>query len=91
MPDQEGMQVNTRMAHLKKDANDELRKLSYHSRLETAEEFRDAVEGVSLKHVMNIITAAMPGTCISITGPRGIGKSTFVGRMCHCWALGLSN
>ena len=76
------------MVQLKKDASDELRMLDYCTRLETAEEFQDEVECVSLKQVMNTITAAMPGTCISIVGPRGIGKTTFIRRMCHCWALG---
>ena len=82
------LQVDTQMVQLKKDASDELRKLDYCTRLETAEEFRDEVESVSLKQVMNTVTAAMPGTCISIAGPRGIGKTTFIRRMCRFWALG---
>ena len=82
------LQVDTRMVRLKENASDELRMLDYCTRLETAEEFRDEVESVSPKQVMNTITAAMPGTCISIAGPRGIGKTTFIRRMCHCWALG---
>ena len=88
MLDEDMLQVDTQMIQLKKDASDELRKLDYCTRLETAEEFRDEVESVSLKQVMNTITAAMPGACISIAGPRGIGKTTFIRRMCHCWALG---
>ena len=76
------------MVQLKEGASHELRKVDYCTRLETAEEFKDEVESVSLKQVMNTITAAMPGTCISIAGPHGIGKTTFVRRMCHYWALG---
>ena len=87
MSDEDMLQVDTQMVQLKENASDELRKLHYCTRLETAEEFRDEVEIVSLKQVMNTITAAMPGTCISITGPCGIGKTTFIRRMCHCWAL----
>ena len=60
--DQDAMQVDTRMVQLKEDASDELRELDYYTRLETAEEFKDEVESVSLKQVMRIITAAMPGT-----------------------------
>ena len=88
MSDEDTLQVDTQMVQLKEDASDELRELDYSTRLETAEEFRDEVESVSLKEVMNTITAAMPGACISIAGPRGIGKTTFIRRMCHCWALG---
>ena len=88
MSDKDGMQVDTRMVQLKGDASDELRELNYYTSLETVEEFGDEIESVSLKQVMNIISAAMPGTCISIAGPRGIGKTTFIRRMCHCWALG---
>ena len=82
------LQVDTQIVQLKKDASTELTKLDYCTRLETVEEFRDEVENVSLKQAMNTITAAMPGTCISIVGPRGIGKTTFIRRMCLCWALG---
>ena len=88
MSDEDTLQVDTQMVQLKEDASDELRRLDYCTRLETAEEFRDEVESVSLKQVMNTITAAMPGTCISLAGPCGIGKTTFIRRMCHCWALG---
>ena len=88
MSDEDMLQVDTRMVQLKENASDELRKLDYLTRLETAEEFKDEVESVSPKQVMNTITAAMPGTCISIAGPRGIGKTTFIRRMCHFWALG---
>ena len=88
MSDEDMLQVDTQMVQLKEGASDELRKLDYCTRLETAEEFRDEIESVSLKQVMNTITAAMPGTCISIAGPRGIGKTTFIRRMCHCWSLG---
>ena len=88
MSDEDTLQVDTQMVQLKEDASNELRMLDYCARLETAEEFRDEVESVSLKQVMNTITAAMPGACISIAGPRGIGKTTFIRRMCHCWALG---
>ena len=88
MSGEDMLQVDTQMVQLKENASDELRKLDYCTRLETAEEFKDEVESVSLKQVMNTITAAMPGTCISIAGPRGIGKTTFIRRMCHCWALG---
>ena len=86
--DQDELQVDTQMVQLKEDASDELRELDYYARLETVEEFRDEVESVSLKQVMSIITAAKPGTCISVTGPRGIGKTTFIRRVCYCWALG---
>ena len=88
MSDEDTLQVDTQMVQLKKNASDELRKLDYCTRLETAEEFGDDVESVSLKQVINSITAAIPGTCISIAGPRGIGKTTFIRRMCLCWALG---
>ena len=88
MSDEDTLQVDTRMVQLKEDASDELRELDYCTRLETAEEFKDEVESVSLKQVTNAITAAMPGACISIAGPRGIGKTIFIRRMCHCWALG---
>ena len=88
MSDQDGVQVDTRMVQLKKNASYELRELDYCTRLETAEEFKDEVKSVSQKQVMNTITAAKPGTCISIAGPRGIGKTIFIRRMCHCWALG---
>ena len=88
MSDEDTLQVDTQMVQLKEDASDELRKLDYCTRLETAEEFRDEVKSVSPKQVTNAITAAKPGACISIAGPRGIGKTTFIRRMCHCWALG---
>ena len=88
MSDEDTLQVDTRMVRLKENASGELRMLDYCTRLETAEEFRDEVESVSPKQVMNTITAAMPGACISIVGPRGIGKTTFIRRMCHYWALG---
>ena len=87
MSGEDMLHVDTQMVRLKENASDELRKLDYCTRLETVEEFRDE-ESVSLKQVMNTITAAMPGTCISIAGPHGIGKTTFIRRMCHCWALG---
>ena len=88
MSGEDMLQVDTQMVQLKMDTSDELRRLDYCTRLETAEEFREEVESVSLKQVINTITAAMPGTCISIAGPRGIGKTTFIRRMCNCWALG---
>ena len=52
------------------------------------EEFKDSVNNVSPKQVINVINTAKPGSCISITGPRGIGKTAFIRRMCNCWALG---
>ena len=76
------------MVQLKEDASDELRELDYYTRLETVEDFRDEIESVSPKQVMNTITAAKPGTCISVTGPRGIGKTTFIRRVCYSWGLG---
>ena len=62
--------------------------MDYSSQIDTVEEFQDEVHHVSPKEVSNVIHIARPGTCISITGPRGIGKTTFIQRMCHCWALG---
>ena len=76
------------MVQVKNDASNALKELDYSTRLDTAEEFQDEVYQVSPKQVTNVINTARPGTCISITGPRGIGKTTFIQRMCHCWALG---
>ena len=83
-----GFQVDTRLVQLKENISDALKELDYSHRLETAEEFIDKVEPVSSKQAISTIAAAAPGTCIALTGPRGIGKSTFIRRMCHCWALG---
>ena len=76
------------MVQVKNDASNALKELDYSTRLDTAEEFQDEVYQVSPKQVTNVINTALPGICISITGPRGIGKTTFIQRMCHCWALG---
>ena len=72
------------------NAKSHLRKLDYTHRLETVEEFRNDIEILSSKKVINLITSSNPGSLICITGPRGIGKSTFVGNICYCWAQGLT-
>ena len=88
MSENNRMQVDARLVQLKTNSSDYLKELDYSTRLDTVEEFGDDVENISPKEVMNIIAAAKPGTCISITGPRGIGKTTFITRMCNFWALG---
>ena len=88
MSERSRMQVDARLVQLKPNTSDTLKALNYSTRLETVEEFRDDIENISPKEVMNIIAVAKPGTCISITGPRGIGKTTFITKMCHTWALG---
>ena len=80
--------VDTRFIKLKKGASKALKEFDYTTKLQTVEEFRDEVQTVSPKQVVNLISLAPPGTLISITGPRGIGKSVFISRMCHYWALG---
>ena len=62
--------------------------MDFSARIDTGEEFQGEIYHVSPKQVTNVINTAEPRTCISITGPRGIGKTTFIQRMCHCWALG---
>ena len=52
------------------------------------EEFEDEVENISPYKAIDLISSVEPGTCVSVSGPRGIGKSTFIRRMCHCWATG---
>ena len=88
MQNQPEKQLDTRMVQLKKDASDQLKELDYSTRLETAEDFTDEVEVVSPKQVINLVNSAKPGSGISITGPRGIGKSVFIQRMSYLWALG---
>ena len=83
-----GLLADSRVVQIKNDTSNTLKELDYSTRLDTAEEFQDEVYQVSPKQVTNVINTARPGTCISITGPRGIGKTTFIQRMCHCWALG---
>ena len=73
---------------LKDSASESLKLIDYSTRLETVEEFEDEVENLSPYDAIDLISSVEPGTCVSITGPRGIGKSTFIRRMCHCWATG---
>ena len=88
MSENNSMQVDARLVQLKTNSSNNLKELDYSTRLDTVEEFRDDIESISPKEVMNVIAAAKPGTCISITGPRGVGKTTFIMRMCNFWALG---
>ena len=88
MSENNRMQVDARLVQLKTNSSYTVKELDYSTRLDTVEEFGDDIENISPKGVMNIIAAAKPGTCISITGPRGIGKTTFITRMCNFWALG---
>ena len=81
-------QVNTRLVRLKDSASDALQLIHYSTRLETVDEFEDEVEIISSYKAIDIISSVKPGTCVSVSGPRGIGKSTFIRRMCHCWATG---
>ena len=81
-------QVNTRLVRLKDSASEALKLTNYSTRLETVEEFEDEVENISPYKAIDIISSVKPGTCVSVTGPRGIGKSTFIRRMCQCWATG---
>ena len=69
-------------------ASEALKLIDYSTRLETVEEFEDVVENIYPYNAIDLISSVKPGTCVSVTGPRGIGKSTFIGRMCHCWATG---
>ena len=91
MSENNRMQVDARLVQLNTNSSDIVKELDYSTRLDTVEEFGDDVENISPKEVMNIIAAAKPGTCISITGPRGIGKTTFITRMCNFWALGCNS
>ena len=81
-------QVNTRLVRLKDSASESLKLMDYSTRLETVEEFEDEVENISPYKAIDLISSVKPGTCVSVIGPRGIGKSTFIRRMCHCWATG---
>ena len=81
-------QVNTRLVRLKDSASEALKQIDYSTRLETVEEFEDEVEIISPYKAIDLISSVKPGTCVSVSGPRGIGKSTFIKRMCHCWATG---
>ena len=69
-------------------ASEALKLTDYSTRLETVEEYEDKVENISPYKAIDLISSVKPGTCVSVTGPRGIGKSTFIRRMCHCWASG---
>ena len=82
------LQVNTRLVRLKDSASEALKLIDYSTRLETVEEFKDEIENVSPYKVTDIISSVEPGTCVSVTGPRGIGKSTSIRRMILCWATG---
>ena len=73
---------------LKDSASEALKLINYSTRLETVGEFEDEVEYISPYRAISVITSVEPGTCVSVTGPRGIGKSTFIRRICHCWATG---
>ena len=81
-------QVNTRLVKVKDSASEVLKLIDYSTRLETVEEFKDEVENISPYKAIDLISSVKPGTCVSVAGPRGIGKSTFIRRMCHCWATG---
>ena len=81
-------QVNTRLARLKECASESLKQIDYSTRLETVEEFEDEVENIPPYTAIDLISSVKRGTCVSISGPRGIGKSIFIRRMCHCWATG---
>ena len=81
-------QVNTRLVKVKDSASEALKLTDYSTRLETVEEFEDEVENIPTYKVIDLISSVEPGTCVSVTGPRGIGKSTFIRRMCYCWATG---
>ena len=83
-----GLLADSRVVQVKNDASNALKELDYSTRLDTVEVFQDEVYQVSPKQVTNVINTARPGTCISITGTRGVGKTTFIQRMCHCWVLG---
>ena len=78
-------EVNTRIVRLKDSASKALKRIDYSTRLETVEEFEDELEIISPNEVINLI---LPGTFVSVSGPRGIGKSAFIRRICHCWATG---
>ena len=82
------LQVNTRLVKLKDSASESLKLIDYSTRLETVEEFEDEVENISPYKAIDLISSVKRGTCVSISGPRGIGKSIFIRRMCHCWATG---
>ena len=81
-------QVNTRLVRLKDSAREALKLTDYSTRLETVEEFEDEVEIIPPYKAIDLISSVEPGICVSVSGPRGIGKSTFIKRMCHCWATG---
>ena len=81
-------QVNTRLVRLKDSASEALKLTDYSTRLETVEEFEDEVENIPPYKAIDLISSVKPGTCVSVSGPRGIGKSTFIRRMCYCWATG---
>ena len=81
-------QVNTRLVKVKDSASEALKLIDYSTRLDTVEEFEDEVENISLNKAIDLISSVKPCTCVSVAGPRGIGKSTFIRRMCHCWATG---
>ena len=73
---------------LKDSASESLKQIDYSTRLETVEEFEDDIENMSPYKAIDLISSVKPGTCVSVSGPRGIGKSTFIRRMCYCWATG---
>ena len=62
--------------------------MDFSTQIDTGKEFQGEIYHISPKQVTNVIHTAQQGTRISITGPRGIGKTTFIQRMCHSWALG---
>ena len=85
----EVIKADSRLVQIKTDTHgNALRELDNSIRLDTVEEFQDEINCLSPKQVTNVINTVQPGTCISISGPRGIGKTTFIKRMCYCWALG---
>ena len=81
-------QVTTRLVRLKDKASETLKLIDYSTRLETVEEFEDEVEIISPSKAIDFIASLKPDTCVSVTGPRGIGKSAFIRRICYCWATG---
>ena len=81
-------EFNSQLVVLKDSASEALKLIDYSTRLETVEEFEDEVNKIPPYKAIDLISSVKPGTCVSVSGPRGIGKSTFIRRMCHCWATG---
>ena len=73
---------------VKDSASKALKVVDYSTWLETVEEFEDDLENLYPTKAISLISSVKRGTRVSVSGPRGIGKSTFIRRMCHCWATG---